>query len=67
MKFQFEFTFEQAVLILKLVDSTPLPHKDSRPIVDYMVAAISEQQDAMVAKMQAQDKESQNEQLPANS
>jgi len=57
MKFKFEFTFEQAVLLLKLVDQTPLPHNQTRPIVDHMIAEITAQQDAEVLRMQTQDQE----------
>lgn len=63
MKFQFEFTFEQAVLLLKLVDNTPLPHNQSRPLVDYMVSEISKQQDAEVQRLQQQDQQNKDKQV----
>lgn len=56
MKFKFEFTFEQAVLILKLVDSA-VAHNQARPIVDHMIGEITAQQDAEVKRMQTEDKQ----------
>lgn len=62
MKFKFEFTFEQAVLLLKLVDGAP--HNQARPIVDHMISEITAQQDTEVSRLKVEDqKAGQHEQL----
>lgn len=54
-KYKFEFSFEDAITILRLIDSGP--HNKVRPIVDYMMVAINEQQ-------KQQQTGQNNEQLP---